>query len=113
MGGGISGFSNGSGSRSSKVNWDKQSRHDKHSKKYVKGKTYLTISKDKIQNFIDSHLPAAQKINDEKYRIHSNKIIGMYIDRSGRAHPTTNAIIVKSKTGSHIYPSRPDNFKGE
>ena len=27
------------------------------------------------------------------------------------AHPSTNAIIVLSKTGSHVYPVRPDGFE--
>lgn len=35
----------------------------------------------------------------------------MYIDNHGNAHPTTNAIIVASKTGSHMYPAKPDGFK--
>lgn len=113
MGGGISGYGSGSGSKSSKINWDKQNRHDRSSKKYIKGKSYLVIPKDKLQSFVDTHLPNAKRVNDDKYRVHSKNVIGMYIDNNGRAHPTTNAIIVKSKTGSHIYPARPDNFKGE
>ncbi len=111
MGGGTSGRGNGSGSNSSKVNWDKQGKHDKGSRKYVNGKSYVTMPKDNIQSFIDKHLPNAQKINNNKYRVHSDKVVGMYIDKHGNAHPSTNAIIVLSKTGSHIYPVRPDGFK--
>ena len=111
MGGGISGRGNGSGSNSSKVNWDKQNRHDKSSKKYVSGKSYITIPKSDIQSFVDKSIPKSQKIGSNKYRIHSDRIIGMYVDNHGNAYPTTNAIIVTSKTGSHMFPSRPDGFK--
>ena len=110
MGGGVSGRGSGSGSRSSRVNWDKQNKHEKKSRHYVKGKSYTTIPRDSIQNFIDKHLTTAQKISDGKYRVHSNEVIGMYIDKHGVAHPSTNAIIVLSKTGSHVYPVRPDGF---
>ncbi len=69
------------------------------------------MPKDNIQNFIDTHLPTAQKVGDNKYRVHSGKIIGMYVDKHGNAHPTTNAIIITSKTGSHMYLVKPDGFK--
>lgn len=111
MGGGTSGHGRGSGSNSSALNWDKQNRHDKSSRHYVEGKSYVTMPKGNVQNFIDKHLPSAQKIGENKYRVHSNEIVGMYIDNHGNAHPTTNAIIVTSKTGSHMYPAKPDGFK--
>ena len=113
MGGGVSGRGGGSGSNSFKVNWDKQNKHDKNSKKYIEGKSYVSLPKDRIQNFIDEHLPTAQKIGENKYRVQSNEIIGMYVDKQGNAYPTTNAIIVTSKTGSHMYPSRPDDYEGD
>ena len=113
MGGGSSGRGNGSGSNSSKINWDKQRKHDKSSKQYVEGKSCITMQKTAMQSFIDGNLPKAQKIGDNKYRVHSDKVIGMYLDKHGNAYPTTNAIIITSKTGSHMYPSRPDNYKGE
>lgn len=111
MGGGASGRGNGSGINSSRVNWDKQSRHDKGSKRYVKGKSYTTIPKNDIQSFIDKHLPTAQKIGENKYRVRSKQVVGMYVDKHGNAHQSTNAIITLSKTGSHVFPVRPDGFK--
>lgn len=111
MGGGVSGRGSGSGSNSSKVNWDKQNKHDKKSKHYVEGKSHVTLPKDDIQSFIDKNLPTAQKVGENKYRVHSDKTIGMYIDKHGNAHKTTNAIIVTSKTGSHMYPAKPIGFK--
>ena len=68
MGGGVSGRGSGSGSRSSRVNWDKQNKHDKKSKHYVKGKSYTTIPRDSIQNFIshfDNCMPAVKRGVDE------------------------------------------------
>ena len=111
MGGGVSGRGGGSGSNSSRVNWNKQNKHDKQSKNYVNGKSFVTMPKDNIQSFINEHLPTAQKVGENKYIVHSDKIVGMYIDKHGNAHPSTNAIIVLSKTGSHVYPVRPNGFE--
>lgn len=111
MGGGNSGHGSGSGRNSTLLNKDKQARHDKKSKHYVKGKSYMTIESNKLQDFIDSHIGSAQKIADNKYRVHTDHVVGMYIDKSGNEHPTTNVIIVTSKTGSHVYPAQPDGFK--
>lgn len=61
--------------------------------------------------FIIQKLKTIQKVGENKYRVHSDKTIGMYIDKHGNAHPSTNAIIVLSKTGSHVYPVRPDGFE--
>ena len=111
MGGGNSGFGTASGKNSTLLNKDKQSRHDKKSKHYVKGKSYMTIESSKLQSFIDDHIGTSQKISENKYRVHSDKIVGVYLDKNGNGHPTTNAIIVTSKTGSHIYPAKPNGFK--
>ena len=81
MGGGVSGRGGGSGSNSTKVNLDKQNKHDKQLKNYVNGKSFVTMSKDSIQSFIIEHLPTAQKVGENKYRFHSDKIVGMYIDK--------------------------------
>lgn len=111
MGGGSSGYGNGSGSNITKINANKQARHDKSSKKYIKGRSYTTIHKSTIQMFVGDNIGTAQRIGNNKYRVRSKQTIGIYIDKRGIEHPTTNAIIVTSKTGSHIYPSRPDDFK--
>ena len=58
-------------------------------------------------------MSTAQKIADNKYRINCGKVIGMYVDEKGNEHPTTNAIIVTSKTGSHIYPASPSKKGGK
>ena len=39
------------------------------------------MSKDSIQSFINEHLPTAQKVGKNKYSVHSDKIVGMYIDK--------------------------------
>ena len=74
-------------------------------------KSYTTIPKNDIQSFIDKHLPTAQKISENKYRVHSKMVVGMYVYTHGKAHQSTNAIITLSKTGSHVFPVRPDGFK--
>ena len=81
MGGGVSGRGDDSGSNSTKVNWDKQNKHDKQSNNYVNGKSFVTMSKDSVQSFIIEHLPTAQKVGENKYSVHSDKIVGMYIDK--------------------------------
>ena len=49
-----------------------------------------------------------------KERVDFGKVIGYYVDKeSGKKYPTTMGIIHSSKSGKHIVPSKPKNFKGE
>lgn len=107
MGGGASGKCHGSGSLSTKVNHDKQAKHNIDSRKYTPGKSYLNWSDTKAQEFIDKNMKNAVKISDNKYRVSVDYVVGMHIDQNGNKHPSKNAIIVLSKTGSHIYPGKP------
>lgn len=113
MGAGISGITNCLGSNLTKINKEKQSKHYKNSKNYIKGRSYLLIPRSEIQNFVNKYLPIAEKINESKYRVRTNKIIGVYVDYKGDEFITSNAIIVTSKTGCHVYPARPENFMEE
>ena len=113
MGGGASGKGEGSGSNSSRINPDKQKRHLKDSKNYEAGKSYTTLSLNELQNLVDAKLPTAQKIAPNKYRADCGKLVGVYVDIKGNEYPTTNVIIVTSKTGSHIFPAKPSNKGGK
>ena len=113
MGGGASGKGKGSGSNSSKINPDKQKRHLKDSKNYQVGKSYTTLSLHELQDLVDTKLSTAQKIASNKYRADCGKVIGVYVDIYGNEYPTTNVIIVTSKTGSHIFPAKPSNRGGK
>lgn len=107
------------GQNSLLVNKGKQSIHDKTSKKYVKGRSYLLINVDDVQSVIDSHLETGTHINapyGNKVRIYCDKIIGIYVDPvTKKEYPTSVGIVHFSKKGSHLVPQRPLDWsnKGE
>ena len=45
----------------------------------------------------------------KKGRVQSSDPIGVYIDRDGNAHETCNEMIIYSKDGTHIYPTREED----
>lgn len=94
---------------------DKQAQHDRNSPKYVKGKSYVYFRTSEAQRYIlrlhgTGELLSSKKgawINKE--RVRSETPIGVYMDKDGNAHETHNAMIIYSKTGTHIYPIREDD----
>ncbi|MGN5955891.1 polymorphic toxin type 50 domain-containing protein [Sphingobacterium lactis] len=58
--------------------------------------------------FQNGNVSSSQKINNLEGRGDFGKVIGDYIDpHSKRATPTTNGIILNSKTGVYIIPVQP------
>lgn len=94
---------------------DKQAQHDRNSPKYVKGKSYVYFRTSEAQRYIlrlhgTGELLSSQKgawINKE--RVRSDTPIGVCLDKDGNAHETHYAMIIYSKTGTHIYPVREDS----
>lgn len=103
-----------SGSVSKVINPDKQNRHIKGSKGYVDGRSYINGSLEDAQKLVDelSGTGTAVMVNGEwqrKERVKSKSIIGVHIDQNTKAETETkNGLIIYSKTGSHIIPSRSD-----
>lgn len=99
-----------------RIKVDKQAQHDRNSPKYVKGKSHVYFRTSDAQKYIlrlhgTGELMSSRKgawINKE--RVRSEQPIGVCIDESGNAHETHNAVIIYSKTGTHIYPVREDGY---
>ena len=104
-----------SGEISLKVNDEKQGRHVPGDKHYVKGKSYLFGDLDYAQSLIDKYSNTGKKIPmksgewTRRERVNCDEIIGVYVDsKTGVKTKTKSAMIVYSKTGSHIYPRKDD-----
>ncbi len=98
------------------VNKDKQRRHTKSG--HIFGRSYLDGDEDFAQRIIDELHGTGTPVIVEgqgwkrKERVTAIKIIGTYVDpKSGVETKTNKAMIVYSKTGSHIYP-RKENDDG-
>lgn len=96
------------------VNREKQLRHMKDELGYIAGRSYLNGSLDEIQELVDQLSGTGTPISSQdgawqrKERVHADHDFGVYIDEeTGKAYKTNNAIIVYSKSGTHIIPSRP------
>lgn len=92
---------------------DKQNQHIKESKKYVEGKSYLTISIEEIENIITKYAGTGKIVRDKngnfanKEKIVLSKIIGVNISSMDKEETLTNAITMHyRKTGAHIVPTK-------
>lgn len=96
------------------INPGKQDKHIPSSNNYQPGKSIISISKNECQSLLDKYAGTGTKIGTNKERVDFGKVIGSYVDpATGKKYPTTMGMIHYSKTGTHIVPSTPKNFKGE
>lgn len=100
-----------SGQVSKKINREKQLRHTKSS--HIPGRSYLDGDLDYAQELVDRLSGTGEAIIDgnnkwtNRERVVNDKIVGTHIDkRTGTKTRTSKAVIVYSKTGSHIYPGQ-------
>ena len=97
---------------SKKLHLGKQGKHIVGHNNYQKGKSILEISIDEAQDLINKYSGKGQKIGVNRERINFEKIIGDYIDpQTGKSYKTTVGTIHYSKTGTHIVPERPINWR--
>lgn len=96
------------------VNADKQGRHDKSSKLYREGKSYMTISMDEIQGIVNKYagtgyIPMVEGGDwKNKESITLPREVGIIITGKSRKELPTNRITIHySKTGVHVVPSMP------
>ena len=90
------------------LNKDKQGKHIPSHKNYKPGKSFLTISMNEVQSFVNTYSGKGNPIGNNKERVDFGKVIGKYIDPdTGKSYDTTIGIIHYSKTGTHIVPARP------
>lgn len=95
-----------------KISESDQSKHIPGSKNYQKGKSIFKGNVNDAQKLINDYKGKGERISDSKERVDFGKVIGKYVDNSGKEYDTTIGIIHTSKKkGSHIVPARPK--KGE
>lgn len=101
-----------SGQVSKTINRDKQRRHTKS--EHVSGRSYLDGDEDFAQELVDTYSGTGDAIctngkwtHRERVTIDSN--IGTYVDADGNETKSNKAIIIYSKTGTHIYPVRKED----
>lgn len=102
-----------SGAVSKAVNMAKQARHIKNAVGYVAGRSYIDGSPEDAQRLVDQLSGTGEPLFSRtgewlnKERVQSNQVIGTHVDPStGKETRTKRAMIIYSKTGSHIYPAK-------
>lgn len=90
----------------------KQGKHIVNHNNYVKGKSILSITTEKAQKLINEYSGTGKKIGQNRERVDFKKIIGKYVDpKTGKKYDTTVGTIHYSKTGTHIVPEKPANWR--
>ena len=90
------------------INREKQLRHTYS--RHTKGRSYLYGDLEYAQKLIDELSGTGEAmINrdgswNRRERVTANDIIGVHVDKNGFETPTKSAMIIYSKTGTHIYP---------
>lgn len=103
-----------SGLVSKTINKDKQMRHTKSG--HIPGRSYLDGDLEYAQELVDelsgTGYPIRSGKNNEwnhRERVTASNEIGVYVDSDGNERRSDKAIIVYSKTGTHIYPVRKED----
>lgn len=95
-----------------KVNEEKQDKHISGAKKYNPDKNRSILTSDAqelINNYAGKGRIITRKKSFPKEKIVSDKTIGKYYNkRMGKFVETQWGMIIYSKTGTHIYPAKPD-----
>ncbi len=95
-----------------KIHIGKQGKHIVGHNNYVKGKSILSVSTDTAQNLVNKYSGTGQKIGANRERVNFKRIIGKYVDpKTGKAYETTIGTIHYSKSGTHIVPEKPINWR--
>ncbi len=85
----------------------KQGKHIPTHNNYQKGKSIFYGSAKKAQNLVNKYAGTGQWMGSHKERVNFGKVIGSYVDETGKTVKTTVGIIHYSKTGAHIVPAAP------
>ncbi|MBQ6998921.1 MAG: hypothetical protein IJN62_03940 [Clostridia bacterium] len=94
------------------IHLGKQGKHIVGHNNYIKGKSILKISAETAQKLINKYSGTGKKIGSNRERINFKKVIGKYIDpKTGKSYDTTIGTIHYSKTGTHIVPEKPINWR--
>ncbi|MEZ4699784.1 MAG: polymorphic toxin type 50 domain-containing protein [Rhodothermales bacterium] len=91
------------------IDLGKQGKHLLGHNNYIPGRSILELSaQELLDDLHNGSVLMVQRIDASKIRVDFGKIIGRYVDPStGASLPTTRGIVINSRTGVHIVPSRP------
>ena len=95
-----------------KIHIGKQGKHILGHNNYQKGKSILNISASDAQILINKYSGKGRKIGTNRETVNFKKIIGKYVDpKTGKSYDTTVGIIHYSKSGTHLVPEKPINWR--
>ncbi len=101
-----------SGKVFTKINRQKQERHQWNNSSYVNGRSYLYGDLNDAQRLVDELCCTGEAVIDKKgnwtrqERVVASENVGIHIDENGNRTITNKLMIVYSRTGSHIYPRK-------
>lgn len=104
-----------SGKVSTKINREKQMRHTKDG--HEPGRSYLDGDLDYAQELVDKYSGTGEALCvdgewNNRERIVADSNVGVYVNEDGVETESNKAIIIYSKTGTHVYPVRKENKDG-
>jgi|GEM_PF-6622681 len=97
---------------SKNIHLGKQGKHVVGHNNYIKGKSILGVSTKKAQELINKYSGTGQKIGANRERVDFKRLIGKFVDpKTGKSYDTTVGTIHYSKSGTHIVPEKPINWR--
>ena len=106
-----------SGQVSKTINENKQKRHTQAD--HSPGRSYIYGDTEYAQDIVDKYYGKGEALVDDndnwlrKERIDCDDAIGVYVDKDGNETETRCAMIVYSKTGSHVYPRKEEENESD
>lgn len=95
-----------------KIHIGKQGKHILGHNNYQKGKSILNISTNDAQKLINKYSGKGRKIGTSREIVNFKKVIGKYVDpKTGKSYDTTVGTIHYSKSGTHLVPEKPINWR--
>ena len=95
-----------------KIHIGKQGKHILGHNNYQKGKSILNISTSDAQKLINKYSGKGRKIGTSRETVDFKKVIGKYVDpKTGKSYDTTIGTIHYSKSGTHLVPEKPKNWR--
>ena len=90
----------------------KQGKHIVGHNNYKKGKSILNVSTDTAQNLVKKYSGTGRKIGANRERVDFKRVIDKYVDpKTEKSYDTTIGTIHYSKSGTHIVPEKPINWR--
>ncbi len=94
------------------IHLGRQGKHILGHNNYKKGKSILDIETDSAQKLINKYSGKGHKVGLNREKVNFKQVIGKYVDPdTGKAYDTTVGTIHYSKSGTHIVPDKPIDWR--